>query len=114
MSGSIDSLYIPHCAALEPSVDQLVASAVAANVAVITQSPGLSEKGALMSLIADPVEQGQLAGVHALQILNGQKAFTLPVRTPKKVSFIVNMKAAKKLGIKVPIGVLERATRVIK
>ncbi len=114
MSGSIDSLYVPHCAALEPAVDNLVDSAVAANVPVITQSPGLAEKGALMALVADPVEQGQLMGVHALQILNGQKAFTLPVRTPKKVAFVVNMKTAKKMGVKVPIGVLESATRVLK
>ncbi len=114
MSGSIDSLYVPHCAALEPSIDKLIDSAVAAKIPIISQSPGLTEKGALMSLVADPVEQGQLIGVHALQILNGQKAFTLPVRTPKKVAFIVNMKTAKAMGIKVPIGVLESATKVLK
>jgi putative ABC transport system substrate-binding protein len=83
-------------------------------VPVISQSPGLAEKGALMTLVADPVEQGQLTGVHAIQILNGQKAFTLPVRTPRKVSFIVNMKSAKAMGIKVPISTLENATTVIK
>ncbi len=114
MSGKIDSLYVPHCAALEPAVDKLVEEATAARVPTITQSPGLAEKGALMALVADPVEQGQLIGVHALQVLNGQKAFTLPVRTPKKVAFIVNMKAAKILGVKVPIGTLESATTVIK
>jgi len=114
MKSGIDSLYVPHCAALEPAIDKLVDSAVAAKIPVITQSPGLAEQGALMALVADPVEQGQLIGVHALQVLNGQKAFTLPVRTPKKVAFIVNMKAAKTMGLQVPIGTLETATEVIK
>lgn len=114
ISGKIDSLYVPHCAVLEPAIDKLVDAATAAKVPTITQGPGLAEKGALISLVADPVEQGQLIGVHALQVLNGQKAFTLPVRTPKKVSLIINMKSAKKFGYKVPIGTLESASKVIK
>lgn len=114
IGGSIDALYIPHCAMLEPAVAGLVDTALQVDIPTITQVPGLTEKGALMSLVADPVEQGQLAGVHALQVLNGLKIFTLPVRTPKKVEFVVNMKSAKALGLQVPIGILEGATRVIK
>jgi putative ABC transport system substrate-binding protein len=68
----------------------------------------------LLTLEADPVEQGQLLAVHALQVLGGQKVFTLPVRTPKKVALVVNMKSAEQLGIKVPFQALSLATRVIK
>lgn len=114
IGGKIDSLYVPHCAVLQPAIDTLIEKATAARVPVITQGPGLVEKGALMALVADPEEQGQLIGVHALQILNGQKAFTLPVRTPKKISFIVNLKAAGKLGVNIPSGTLQKATSVIK
>ena len=114
MAGQIDSLYVPHCAVLEPSIEKLVEKAMAANVPTITQGPGLAEMGALMALVADPGEQGQLIGVHALQILNGQKAFMLPVRTPKKVSFIINMQTARKMGLKVPLGTMESATKIIK
>ena len=113
ISSKIDSLYVPHCAVLEPAIQKLVDSATSAKIPTFTQGPGLALKGALMELSADPMEQGQLLGVHALQVLNGQKAFTLPVRTPKKVSFTVNMKAAKALGVKVPINILETATKVI-
>ena len=114
ISGKIDSLFIPHCAVLEPSIQKLIDSATAANIPTISQGPGMADKGSLMTLEADPVEQGQLVAVHALQILNGQKAFTLPVRTPKKVAFIINMKTAKTLNLKVPFDTLSGATRVIK
>jgi len=114
IKGKIDSLYLPHCAALQPASVTLLSQAAADKKPAITQSPGLIDEGALMALTADPTEQGQLVGVHALQVLNGQKAFTLPVRTPKKVSFVINLKAANKLGIKVPIDVLENATKVVK
>lgn len=114
ISSRIDSLFVPHCAVLEPNLQELVDHATATNIPTISQAPGLAEKGAFMTVIADPLEQGQLVGVHALQILNGQKAFTLPVRTPKKVSFIVNMKTVKKLNLKVPFETLSGATRVIK
>ncbi|PLY01802.1 MAG: hypothetical protein C0623_04945 [Desulfuromonas sp.] len=112
--GQIDSLYVPHCAVLEPAINKLVESAVAANIPTITQGPDMAAKGALMEFSAEPVEQGQLLGVHALQVLNGQKAFTLPVRTPKKVNFLINLKTAKKMGIKIPLNVIETASKVIK
>ena len=76
--------------------------------------PGVCDKGGLVSLETDPAEQGQLIAVHALQILAGKKAHTLPIFTPKKVSLIINLKTAEKLNLTVPFQALSLATRVIK
>lgn len=113
-AGKADAVYITESVLLVQGIQDLIATANQNNLPVLTQIPDSGEKGALLTLEADPIEQGQLLAVHALQVLGGQKIFTLPVRTPRKVSLVVNLKVAEELGIKVPFQSLSMATRVIK
>lgn len=112
--GSSSAVYLTESIQIVQGVSELVALANEKHLPVLTQIPDSAEKGALVTLEADPVEQGQLLGVHALQVLGGQKVFTLPVRTPRKVSLVINMKIAEEFGLKVPYKALSLATRVIK
>lgn len=114
LPAGIDTLFVTESPILHLVLDNIMTYASKKEMPVISQIPGLCDQGALMTLEADPSEQGQLAGVHALQILSGQKAHTLPVRTPKKVSLIINLKVAHEEGLTVPFQVLGMATRVIK
>jgi putative ABC transport system substrate-binding protein len=113
-AGKADAVYITESIQLTQWAQELIALANEKRLPVLTQIPESGEKGAFLTLEADPVEQGQLLAVHALQVLGGQKVFTLPVRTPKKVALVVNMKVAAELGITVPFQALSVATRVIK
>lgn len=111
----VQALFVSNSALLQMQLPTLLSAAAAKHIPVISQVPGLADMGALMTLEADPGEQGQLLGVHALQILAAhQKAFALPVRTPKKVSLVINMKVAKELNLTVPFQSLSLATRVVK
>lgn len=114
MVGKVDGLYLSESVFLAQHAKEIIDIASRNDIPVISQVPGCGEIGALLTLEADPVEQGQLLAVHAIQVLNGQKAFTLPVRTPKKVSMVINMQAAEKINIKIPFQALGMATRVIK
>lgn len=113
--GEVDGLFVSDSALLALDLPAIVGLAAKHRVPIITQVPGMAEMGALLTLEADPAEQGQLPGVHALQILGaGQKALALPIRTPKKVSLVINLKTARDLNLTVPFQALSNATRVIK
>jgi len=48
------------------------------------------------------------------QILKGTKPADIPVDRPKKFDFVINLKAAKQIGLTIPPEVLARASRIIK
>jgi putative ABC transport system substrate-binding protein len=70
--------------------------------------------GGLMSYGANTVEPYRRVAVFVDKILKGAKPADLPVEQPKKFEFIINLKAAKQIGLTIPPYVLGRADRVIR
>jgi putative ABC transport system substrate-binding protein len=73
-----------------------------------------TEDGCLISYGPDLNYQWNRAAVFVDKILKGRTPADLPVEQPMKFEFIVNLKAAKQIGLTIPPNVLVRADRVIR
>ena len=70
--------------------------------------------GGLMGYGADQSDQFRGAAQYVDRILKGTKPANLPVQQPTKFEFIINLRAAKQIGLTIPRSVLVQATKVIE
>jgi putative ABC transport system substrate-binding protein len=93
---------------------QLAALAIHNSVIAIYAYHQFVAAGGLASYGASLTESYRLAGNYVGRILNGEKPADLPVQQAAKVELIINLKAARALGITVPQSVQSRADEVIE
>jgi len=93
---------------------QIVTLATHQRLATIHSSRAAAEEGGLMSYGPLGDDAGHQMGLYTSRILKGAKAGDLPVVQGAKFEFVINLRAAKALGISVPPTLLAIADEVIK
>ena len=93
---------------------QIAELAVKSRLPAIYQRAEFVEAGGLMSYGVSLTDLDRRAATYVDKILKGAKPADLPVEQPKKFEFIINLKAAKQIGLTIPPNVLVRADKVIK
>jgi putative ABC transport system substrate-binding protein len=93
---------------------QIVGLAAKSRLPAIYHRSGFVEAGGLMSYGVSFTDMDRPAATYVDRILKGAKPADLPVEQPKKFEFIINLKAAKQIGLTIPPNVLVRADKVIR
>jgi putative ABC transport system substrate-binding protein len=93
---------------------QVVDLAVKSRLPAIYPLTEYTEVGGLVYYGANTPDLFRRAATYADKILKGAKPADLPVEQPIKFEFIINLKAAKQIGLTIPPNVLARADRVIR
>jgi putative tryptophan/tyrosine transport system substrate-binding protein len=94
--------------------NEIVELAVKSRLPVIYPRPDIVEHGGLMTYGVNIDDLNRRAATYVDKILKGRTPTDLPVEQPKKFDLIINLRAAKQIGLTIPPNVLARADRVIK
>jgi len=114
VKGRVDALLVnpsPQFASLRI---QLAALAAHHKVPAIYWDRRLVDAGGLISYGSNVESLVQQVGIYAGRILNGEKPADLPVQQAIKFELVINLKAARVLGLVVPPTLLARADEVIE
>jgi putative ABC transport system substrate-binding protein len=93
---------------------QVADLAVKSRLPAIYYAPEFVEDGGLVTYGVSITDLFRRAASYVDKILKGAKPADLPVEQPTKFEFVINLKAAKQIGLTIPPNVLARADKVIK
>jgi len=94
--------------------DRIIQFAAKNRLPAMYAGPEFVDAGGLMSYAPSYTDLFRRAAVYVDKILKGVKPAELPVEQPTKFEFVINLKAAKQIGLTIPPNVLARADKVIR
>jgi putative ABC transport system substrate-binding protein len=112
--GHADAVLVLRAAVFFSHRRQIVNLATKSRLPAMYYTTEYVENGGLMTYGASITDLFRRAAVYVDRILKGAKPADLPIEQPKKFELIINLKAAKQIGLTIPQRVLARADRVIK
>jgi putative ABC transport system substrate-binding protein len=113
-TGRADAVLLLTSPFAAPNRNQIADLAVRNRLPTMYFRSDLVEAGGLMSYSASQNDLDRRVATYVDKILKGRKPADLPVEQPTKFELIINLKAAKQIGLTIPPNVLLRADRVIR
>jgi len=112
--GRVDGVLVLTSGILVAQRVQVAELAAKHHLPAIYSNSQFVEADGLMFYGVNILELDRRSATYVDKILKGRKPVDLPVEQPMKFEFIVNLKAAKQIGVTIPPDVLARATRIIR
>jgi putative ABC transport system substrate-binding protein len=112
--GRVDAVLLLQSSVLISQRARVVELAAKSRLPAIYSATEFVEDGGPMSYGVSITDLFRRAATYVDKILKGVKPADLPVEQPKKFDFIINLKAAKQIGLTIPPNVLARADKVIR
>jgi putative ABC transport system substrate-binding protein len=110
----VGALITPRQSLLVSNRKRIADLAIKNRLPLMTEGSDFAESGAVASYASDDVANFKRAAVYVDKILKCAKPAELPVEQPTTFELVINLKAAKQIGLTIPPNVLVRADRVIK
>jgi ABC-type uncharacterized transport system substrate-binding protein len=114
VSGRADAVLVLQSPVFNPQRARLTDLAAKNRLPAMYAQPEYVESGGLMTYGPSMTDLFRRAAVYVDKILKGAKPADLPVEQPIKFEFIINLKAAKQIGLTIPPNVLARADKVMR
>ena len=109
-----DAVLVLQSAVLTSHRKQLIELAVKSRLPAIYDRAEFVEDGGLMTYSVSSTDLFRRAAYYVDKLLKGAKPADLPIEQPTKFEFIINLKAAKQIGLTFPPNVLALADRIIR
>jgi putative ABC transport system substrate-binding protein len=113
-SGEADAYMAVSDAMIDGQIQSIIDMAKSKRLPTMLYEPGAVAKGGLATYSADFKEVGRLSAKYVRRVLAGASPADLPVEGIDKVSFVINLKTAKQIGLVIPESILLRANKVIE
>lgn len=110
----IDALFLTTSCAARPCINTVIDNARKGSTATASIIGGGEQSGVVLTMNANPQEQGREAARLVSQIMKGADPSSFPIVNPKEIDLIINLKEAKHLGLTVSSDLLATATTVIR
>jgi putative ABC transport system substrate-binding protein len=109
-----DALFVLGSPVVNSARQKIIKRATDDKLPVMGPDTRWTDDGALLAYSHDVEDHSRRAAVYVDTILKGAKPADLPVEQPTKFEFVINLKAARQIGLALPPNVLARADRVIR
>lgn len=111
--GRADAMYVPTDNTIVSALESAVGVAEESKLPLFTADTDSVKRGALAALGFNYYDVGKQTGAVVVKILKGEKPGDIPVDIAKGTDLVINLGAAKKMGVEFPQAVIDRATSKI-
>jgi putative ABC transport system substrate-binding protein len=112
--GRADAMYVPTDNTIVSALESAVGVAEESKLPLFTADTDSVKRGALAALGFNYYDVGKQTGAVVVKILNGEKPGDIAVNIAKGTDLVINLAAAKKMGVEFPQAVIDRATSKVE
>jgi putative ABC transport system substrate-binding protein len=113
-AGEADAFISVSDAMVDSQIQLVIDTGKTKNLPTMLYEPSSVLQGGLATYSADFNEIGRLSAKYVQRVLAGANPALMPVESIDRLMFVINLKTAKQIGLKIPGSILLRADRVIE
>jgi len=112
--GRVDGIYVPTDNTVVSAIQSVVKVANENDLPLIVGEDNSVENGGLATVGINYYQLGRQTGKMAVKVLDGAEPAKMPIQYLEKTDLVINLKAAKEMGVKLPEELVRQAARTIE